>query len=71
MGGPSASGDINAAIATYLLLAEGLGNAESISGKYWYQSNIRTPKKEAENTQVQQSLLDELEKIIELSLPEA
>ncbi|KAG9770847.1 short chain dehydrogenase, partial [Aureobasidium melanogenum] len=61
MGGRSASGDLNAAVDTYVLLAEGEGPAKGISGKYWYQSKVRFPKKEAEDTKVQDQLLKQLE----------
>jgi NAD(P)-dependent dehydrogenase (short-subunit alcohol dehydrogenase family) len=71
MGGSYASGDIGAAVDTYVLLAEGVGDAQDVSGKYWYHSKVRAPKKEADDTQVQQHLLEQLENLTSLRLVDA
>lgn len=66
MGGSSAPGDVDAAVQTYVQLAEGAGKE---SGKYWFDCKVRSPKKEAESREVQQNLLDQLETITGLKLP--
>ncbi|KAF7522537.1 hypothetical protein G7054_g12105 [Neopestalotiopsis clavispora] len=45
MGGSGAPDDINAAVDTYVLLAEGKGAAEGQSGKYWYQKRQKNAKR--------------------------
>lgn len=71
MGGSSASGDINAAVDTYVLLAEGQGPAEGVSGKYWYQSRVKAPIKEANDVAVQDKLVKQLEEITGVKVPDA
>jgi len=70
MGGASASGDINAAVDTYVMLATGEGAAKGINGKYWFKCLQNWPNKRAEDEAVQQKLLDELERITGVKLPE-
>ncbi|KAL2408050.1 Short-chain dehydrogenase chyC [Exophiala dermatitidis] len=70
MGGRSASGDLNAAVDTYVVLAEGEGPAKGISGKYWYHSQVRSPKKEAADTKVQDQLLKQLEGLTGIKAPD-
>lgn len=70
MGGSSASGDINAAVDTYVMLAQGAGAAKGVSGKYWFRYRETSPKKAAEDADVQQKLLKELEAITGLKLPD-
>jgi uncharacterized protein YcfJ len=71
MGGLGATGDMDAGMGTYLLLAEGTGPAEGISGKYWASSTLRTPKKEAEDVAVQERLMEQLEDITGVKIPDA
>jgi hypothetical protein len=63
MGGSSATGDTAAAVDTYVLLAEGTGAAEGVSGKYWFSSRVASPKKEADDVAVQENLVRQLEEI--------
>lgn len=63
MGGSSATGDINAAVETYVLLAEGTGAAKGVSGKYWFTSQVRPAKEGAEDPVAQQKLLKQLEEL--------
>ncbi|EXJ83071.1 hypothetical protein A1O1_06689 [Capronia coronata CBS 617.96] len=70
MGGRSASGDIDAAVDTYVLLAEGKGPAEDVSGKYWYQSRLRSPMKEANDVAIQDKLVKQLEEIDGIKAPD-
>lgn len=70
MGGSSASDDIGAAVETYVLLAEGGGKAEGVTGRHWYQSGFRGVKKEAGDEVVQEKLLGELEGISGVKVPE-
>lgn len=67
MGGNYASGDINAAVDTYVMLAEGTGDAEGVTGKYWYRTRTRTPKEDAEDRLIQDKLIQELEGICGIS----
>ncbi|KAK5052742.1 hypothetical protein LTR84_002608 [Exophiala bonariae] len=69
MGGSSASGDINAAVDTYVMLAQGNGTSKGVTGKYWFRCRETSPKKAAEDEAVQQKLLKELEVITGLQLP--
>lgn len=70
MGGSSATGDIDAAVDTYVMLAEGGAQAKGISGKYWYQCKTRSPMKEAEDMAVQQNLVKQLEEITGVKVPD-
>jgi len=65
MGGAGASDDINAAIDTYVMLAEG----GKPSGKHWYHCKERSFQKAAGDEQIQEKLLKELEKISGVSIP--
>lgn len=67
MGGWSAPDDINAAIDTYVLLAEGSGTAEGKTGGFWYQTRARTSKGSGRETNYERSLDDEArqQKLIE------
>ena len=71
MGGSSASGDINAAVDTYVLLAEGTGAAEGVSGKYWFGSRVAAPKKGADAAAIQEGLMKQLEEITGVKAPAA
>jgi len=70
MGGSGATGDTNAAIDTYVLLSEGTGAAEGVSGKYWFSSKVTAPKKEADDVAVQQNLMRQLEEITGVAAPD-
>lgn len=67
MGGQSAPDDIQAAVDTYVLLAEGDMSLES--GKHWYHCKERSSHKDAANEQIQEKLLKELESISGVSVP--
>ncbi|KAK4935806.1 hypothetical protein LTR10_023213 [Elasticomyces elasticus] len=71
MGGSSASGDIEAAVKTYVMLADGEGPAQAASGKYWVSSKERSPKKEANDVAVQDNLIKQLEEITGVKCPSA
>jgi NAD(P)-dependent dehydrogenase (short-subunit alcohol dehydrogenase family) len=71
MGGSSATGDIGAAVDTYVMLATGEGAAEGVSGKYWYQCKTRSPKTEAGDVALQQRFLKQLEDITGVKVPDA
>ncbi|KAI1454771.1 NAD(P)-binding protein [Annulohypoxylon moriforme] len=68
MGGWSAPDDINAAIDTYVLLAEGSGAAEGKTGGFWYQSRARTSTGPGRETNYEKSVDDEARqnKLIEI-----
>ncbi|ETS84686.1 hypothetical protein PFICI_02711 [Pestalotiopsis fici W106-1] len=63
MGGSGAPDDINAAVDTYVLLAEGNGAAEGQSGKYWYQKREKSCKPAASDEQKQDQLIKLLQDI--------
>jgi len=67
MGGAGASDDINAAVDTYVMLAE--GGVES--GKHWYHCKERSYQKHAASEEKQEKLLSELEGISGVSVPKA
>lgn len=71
MGGASATGDINAAVDTYVMLATGEAAAKGISGKYWYQCEMRSSKSEAADVAVEQNLISQLEEITGVRIPDA
>ena len=71
MGGRSASGDLQAAVDTYVMLAEGSGRAEDVSGRHWFMRKERAPMKQAGDVQVQDRLLRELEKVSGVKIPES
>ena len=71
MGGAGATGDIHAAVDTYVMLAEGTGAAKDVTGKYWYSSKQRTPKKEALDDAVPQKLVGQLEELTGVKVPNA
>lgn len=71
MGGRSATGDADAAVKTYVTLAEGKGPAEGVSGKYWFGSQVRSPKRQAEDVAVQDNLIKQLEEITGIKAPSA
>ncbi|KAI1799166.1 putative short chain dehydrogenase [Daldinia bambusicola] len=59
MGGSSAPDNIDAAVDTYVLLAEGSGSAEGQTGKYWYQSLARSSAGSGHETSYLKALDDE------------
>jgi len=65
MGGSGASDDIEAAVQTYVFLAEG-GQG---TGKHWYHSKERKCHPEAGDQAKQEKLLKELEGISGVGLP--
>lgn len=70
MGGASAMDDIDAAVDTYVMLAEGSGAAEGMTSKYWYQGRTRSCKAAASDVKVQDKLLRELETISGVKVPD-
>jgi NAD(P)-dependent dehydrogenase (short-subunit alcohol dehydrogenase family) len=71
MGGAGATGDIHAAVDTYVMLAEGSGKSKDASGKYWYHCEPRSPKREANEDAVQQNLIKQLEEFTGVSVPDS
>ncbi|KIX96200.1 uncharacterized protein Z520_07978 [Fonsecaea multimorphosa CBS 102226] len=69
MGGAGASGDINAAVDTYVMLAEGTAEAKDVSGKYWYHCKVKSPKREANDEAVQENLIRQLEELTGVKAP--
>ncbi|KAI0181600.1 NAD(P)-binding protein [Hypoxylon sp. FL1284] len=69
MGGWSAPDDIDAAIDNYVLLSEGTGEAEGVTGKYWFQSRLGTYKSAANDEGRQNQLIEALEKVSGISPP--
>jgi hypothetical protein len=70
MGGAGAPGDINASVDTYVMLAEGQGEAKDRTGEYWYSSKARAPKKEATQETVQGALVRQLGALTGVAVPE-
>lgn len=66
MGGAGASGDIGAAVKTYLMLIKGESNS---TGKHFYSSAEKAVKAEALDTTKQEKLLEIYEKITGVKLP--
>ncbi|KAJ9664680.1 hypothetical protein H2198_000026 [Neophaeococcomyces mojaviensis] len=69
MGGAGAPDDIDAAVETYVMLAEGTGAAKGQTGQHWYQSRPRDFAKAAADGDRQEKLLKELESISGVSIP--
>lgn len=70
MGGAGASDDIDAAVDTYVMLAEGGQKVDGKSGQHWYQcSSSRKTKSEARSQEKQDELVAQLEKISGISIP--
>lgn len=67
MGGAGASDDIEAAVDTYVMLAE--GGQQIGSGKHWYHCKERGSHRDAGNEQIQEKLLKELESVSGVSVP--
>ena len=65
MGGSGASDDIDAAVDSYVFLAEGCGK----TGEHWYHSKLRSWKKDAGDEEMQEKLVKELESISGVSPP--
>ncbi|KAF2430235.1 NAD(P)-binding protein [Tothia fuscella] len=76
MGGAGASGDLNAAVETYVMLAtgdgmKGDGMTEEGSGKYFRPGRKEgLPKKESDDVAIQDRLLKECERISGVELPQ-
>jgi hypothetical protein len=67
MGGAGASGDIGAAVKTYVMLINGDTQA---TGKYFFKSAETQVKKEALDTAAQDKFLDICEKTTGIKFPE-
>ena len=65
MGGASATGDIEKAADTYVLLADG----DSGTGKYYFDSKAREPTSAANDEKLQDQLLEELAKLTGVKVP--
>ncbi|KAI0884922.1 NAD(P)-binding protein [Annulohypoxylon maeteangense] len=59
MGGSNAPDNLDAAVDTYVLLAEGSGAAEGKTGGFWYQTRARTSKGPGRETSYEKSAEDE------------
>ncbi|KAI0153714.1 short chain dehydrogenase [Pestalotiopsis sp. NC0098] len=69
MGGSGAPDDIDAAVDTYVMLAEGKGAAEGQTGKYWYQKREKSCKSDASDEKKQDHLIQLLQEISGVSPP--
>jgi NAD(P)-dependent dehydrogenase (short-subunit alcohol dehydrogenase family) len=67
MGGSNARGDIQSAVKTYVMLAEGCGE----SGKFFESGKIGSYSKAADDERLQDKFLQECEKITGVSIPES
>ena len=67
MGGAGASGDLDAAVRTYILLAT--GETDDATGKYFYSSREKLPKKETMDEEVQDKLLKLCEEVTGVPFP--
>ncbi|XXG97306.1 sporulation-induced protein [Hypoxylon texense] len=59
LSGWGATNDMGAAIDNYVLLAEGKGVADGVTGKYWYHSRYGSPGKSGRETGYQTAADDE------------
>lgn len=69
MGGQNATGDINAGVDTFVMVALGEGAAKGQTAKYFSNSKEEDTIKEAVDTALQDRLLQELEKISGVPVP--
>jgi NAD(P)-dependent dehydrogenase (short-subunit alcohol dehydrogenase family) len=67
MGGSGASGDIEAAVKTYVALAE--GSIPNASGKYFFSSTERSPKADATNKATQDKYMKICEEVTGVVFP--
>jgi NAD(P)-dependent dehydrogenase (short-subunit alcohol dehydrogenase family) len=67
MGGRNASGDIQLAVKTYVMLAEGCGE----SGKFFKSSKVGSYSNVADDEKLQDKFLQECEKFTGVSIPES
>ena len=67
MGGRNATGDIQLAVKTYVMLAEGCGQ----SGKFFHSGKTTTYSKAADDERLQDKFLQECEKNTGVSIPES
>lgn len=63
MGGPDAPDDIGASVDTYTLLAEGAGDAQDVTGKYWLANKIKEHNPVLDQVVTQEALLKELKRL--------
>jgi NAD(P)-dependent dehydrogenase (short-subunit alcohol dehydrogenase family) len=68
MGGASATGDMDAAVETYVMLAEGKGGGDE-SGKYFFSSKERASKTESRDKGVQERFLKAAEEVTLVKFP--
>lgn len=66
MGGDSAPGSVDAAVGTYLYLAEGKNKG---SGKYYFSSEEKEPLMEALNEEMQKEYLKSCERLTGVHFP--
>jgi hypothetical protein len=52
------------------MLAEDAGAAKGVTGKYWYGRKQRSPKKEANEDALQQNLVNQLEELTGITVPD-
>jgi NAD(P)-dependent dehydrogenase (short-subunit alcohol dehydrogenase family) len=69
MGGAGATDDIEKAVDTYVTLALGEGEAKGKTGRYFRDSKVATPARDALDEGLQDRLLEELGKISGVALP--
>ena len=69
MGGSGATGDIQAAVDTYVMLAEGNGGAAGVTGKYLANRKVTDPKAITDDIEAQDRLLKAFEEISGVSIP--
>jgi len=68
MGGASATGDIDAAVKTYVMLAEGEEEGD-VTGKYFVSSKEQTPKAESNDESIQEKLLAVSAEVTQIKFP--
>jgi NAD(P)-dependent dehydrogenase (short-subunit alcohol dehydrogenase family) len=66
MGGPAATGDMDAAVETYVLLAEGRGGG---TGKYFFASEEKMPRAETGDGGLQDRFLEVCEEVTRVAFP--
>ncbi len=69
MGGPRASGDLDAGPRTQAWLAVSDEPAAKVSGQHWYHKELRAPKPVTRDVEVQEKLLEACEQLSGVRLP--
>ncbi|KAI5200445.1 hypothetical protein AUEXF2481DRAFT_32921 [Aureobasidium subglaciale EXF-2481] len=70
MGGPSAMDDLDAAVETFAMVATGEGDCKNKDVGHWYQMKERDFSQEAKDVETQEKLLNILERVSGVKIPE-